>query len=93
MLSSIAAVRPVTVLAGDTSYSIVRSGRRDFGRVVGNPYLTGLWKVSPLSDRNDEKGVATRQELFLTTLFRAIFDARHCGQRCAVGSRCKSLVP
>jgi hypothetical protein len=44
VLPSTAAVRPVTVLAGDTSYSIVRSGRRDFGRVVGNPSLTGLWK-------------------------------------------------
>jgi len=40
VLSSIVAVRPVTVLAEDTSYSIVRSGRRDFGRVVGNPQVT-----------------------------------------------------
>jgi hypothetical protein len=46
VLSSIAAVRPVTVLAMDTSYSIVRSGRRDFGRVAGKPEVIGLLPVS-----------------------------------------------
>ncbi len=48
----------------------------------GYSTLTGLCQGCPLSDRNDEKLVATRQDLFLTTFFRATFDAWHCGQRC-----------
>ena len=47
--------------------------RRDLG--ANRRLLLGLLPVCPLSDRNDEKGVVTRQELFLTTLLRATFDA------------------